>query len=116
MVMIMNIDTRHPAFRRNLFICRVFDHAGGSQEFISDFVEIMRKSGFNDDEIKDYTKYFKDKGYIKTLGKEKGNMMPVLPSLTAYGIDYVSSINCKKAGELDKELHNVDLDVDLETG
>jgi hypothetical protein len=125
MVIIVDKDIRNPNFRRNLFICKFYDHTGGSQELSNDFVELAGRLGFNDTEIRDYTMYFEGKGYIKVVGgyikvvggyvkavvNGEDSMMPDSLSLTTYGSDYVESINCKKAEEVDKELHNVSLDI-----
>jgi hypothetical protein len=56
--------------------------------------------------------YFEQKHYIKTSGGIFGSIMPLRPHLTADGVDYVLSINCKKVEELNKGLHNVSLDID----
>jgi hypothetical protein len=73
MVIILDRDTRNPRFRRNQFICKLYDYTGGSQDLdrSKGFVELARKLGFNDDEIKDYINYFEDKGCIKTIGRER---------------------------------------------
>ncbi|MGB8311952.1 MAG: hypothetical protein WCE81_08835 [Halobacteriota archaeon] len=110
----MNVDTRGPGIRRNLFICKFYDHVGGSPDPIGNFVDKARNWGFNDAEIRDYTKYFVDKGCIKIVGLTKGEMMPTFPELTASGIGYVWGINCKQVEELAKGLNKIDVDVEFE--
>jgi len=113
-VITVNVDKREPGIRRNLFICKFYDHTGGNLDHIRNFADTARNWGFNDAEIRYYIKYFEDEGYIQIEGITKGEMMPTLPKLTASGIKHVEGIKCKKAEELAKGLNKIDVDVEFE--
>jgi len=113
MVITMNVDTREPGIRRNLFMCKFYDPTGGSQDHIAKFAMVARNWGFNDAEIRGYTKYFKGAGYIQIIGVTKWDEMLTLPKLTSAGINYVERIQCKKVEELAKGLNKVELGVEF---
>lgn len=91
-----------PRIARVLLICKLFEHTGGSLDWVVGFRALARGWGFNDDEITTNAQYLEGKGYVETRGHNNTDD-PVGPlRLTERGTEYVLSIDCKRIEEFAK--------------